>query len=100
MDLTDFNGREIRLSDERWGHINKRHPETAGQEGLVELTVSAPDYVQEGAKGERLAIKKFAKTPVSVNKYCVVVYNETKGFVITAYFTRRPSFRRKLLWKK
>ena len=103
MNFTDYQGNAVHLSDERWMHITEHHPETEGQIGIISDTLNYPDFIQEGTKGELLAIKKFTKTPVSDNKYCVVIYKihmVEKGFVITAYFTRRPSFRRKLLWKK
>lgn len=100
--LLDHNGKEIRLPEERWKHINERHPETKDQEEQVKETMAAPDLIQEGVKEELLAIRRFKRTPISENKYCVVVYKPRngEGFVITAYFTRRPSFRRKLLWRK
>lgn len=102
MFFSDYEGRSIRLTKERWKHINERHPETIGNEKFIEETMLTPDYLQEGKKDGLLAIKKFTKTPITDNKYCVVVYKlkEEDGFLITAYFTRRPSFRRKLLWKK
>ena len=102
MIFSDYEQKTIRLSDERWEHINDRHPETRGQEELIRETLSSPDFVQKGGKGAVLAIKKFKKTPISDNKYCTVVYNpsDTEGFMITSYFTRRPSFRRNLIWKK
>jgi hypothetical protein len=102
MIFYDYEQKTIRLSDERWKHINDRHPETNGQEELIKETLSSPDFLQEGGKGDLLAIKKFKKTPITDNKYCTVVYKplEEDGFIITAYFTRRPSFRRNLIWKK
>lgn len=73
-----------------------------GKKKNIKETMSTPDFIQEGTKGELLAIKKIKKTPVSDNKYLVVVYKHGNigGFLVTAYFTRRPSFRRKLVWKK
>lgn len=102
MIFSDYLQKTIRLSDERWKHINDRHPETCDQEELIRETLSSPDFVQEGGKGAVLAIKKFKKTPVSDNKYCIVIYKSSnaESFIITAYFTRRPSFRRNLIWKK
>lgn len=103
MLFLDSQGKKILLSEERWKHINERHPETRLQEQIISHTLAEPDYIQEGNKGERLTIKKFSKTPISENKYCIVVSRDVdlnKGFIITAYFTRRPSFKRKLLWKK
>lgn len=102
MKVPDYTGKFIRLTEERWRHINERHPETLNKEKHIEETMESPDFIQEGSKGELLAIKKFLKTPISDNKYCVVVYTlkDTDGFIITAYFTRRPSFRRRLKWKR
>ena len=102
MLFIDHEGRNIRLSEERWKHINERHPETRGKEKFIEETISMPDFMQEGNKGEFLAIKKYRKTPITDNKYFAVVYKliDKDGFLITAYFTRRPSFRRKLIWKR
>ncbi|MFH0975106.1 MAG: hypothetical protein V1874_04905 [Spirochaetota bacterium] len=103
MLYTDYQGKEINLSPERWKHINNKHPETMHQEKIVNDTITDPDYIQEGSRGEKLSIKKFAKTPVSENKYCIVVYKNIsldKGFILTVYFTRRPSFKRKIIWKK
>ena len=102
MLFIDHKGRNIRLSDERWNHINERHPETRGKEKSLEETISTPDFIQEGDNGEFLAIKKYKKTPITDDKYLVVIYKlrNKDGFLITAYFTRRPSFRRKLIWKR
>ena len=102
MTLKDYQNRKIRLETNRWEHINENHPETIGQVKLIEDTLFHPDYIQEGNNKEFLAIKRFFKTPVSENKYCVVVYKVMglDGFIITSYFTRRPSFKRKLIWKK
>ncbi len=102
MVFIDYQGRSIRLSEERWKHINERHPETIGKEKFIEETISSPDFIQEGTKGELIVIRKYKKTPVTDNKYFVVAYKiqQLDGFLITAYFTRRPSFRRKLIWKK
>jgi hypothetical protein len=30
MVFLDYRGRNIRLTDERWKHINERHPEDVG----------------------------------------------------------------------
>jgi hypothetical protein len=103
MRYNDYQGIEIFLPVERWKHINERHPETEFQENLIYNTVSEPDFIYEGSKGELLSIKKFAKTPITENKYCIVVYRLIQsgtGFIITAYFSRRPSFKRRLKWKK
>lgn len=95
------NGVPVRLTEERWQHIVRRHPEMAAQKERVLETVSAPEIVQEGDFGELLAIRLYRDTPLS-SKYLVVAYREVapvEGFILTAYFTTRPSARRKAIWK-
>jgi len=95
-------GKCITLSLERWNHIIERHPELEKWDRMVILTLEKPDFIQRGRKGEKLAFKKFTKTPVQEDKYMVVVYKEgtKEGFVITAFFTRRPSKIREIIWKQ
>ncbi|MBE0517002.1 MAG: hypothetical protein IBX41_06385 [Methanophagales archaeon] len=91
----------IRLSSERWEHVEKRHPEMEEQKDLVLETVSNPDFIQQGDYGEFLAVKYIKKTPLT-EKYLVVSYKEIterEGFVITAYFTSKPSKGRVTIWK-
>jgi hypothetical protein len=61
MLFVDYKGRNIRLSEERWKHIQERHPETVGKEKFIEETISMPDFIQEGNKGELIAIRKYKK---------------------------------------
>lgn len=96
------NGVPIRLSEERWAHISRAHPEMGSQRECVVETVSAPELVQEGDAGELLAVRHYADTPLT-SKHLVVAYREVSaedGFVVTAYLTRRPSRRRRVVWKR
>ena len=96
------NGVNIRLTDERWGHIGRRHPEMGIQRERVIETVSQPDLIQEGDEGALMAVRRYPETPLT-EKFWVVAYREDSpedGFVITAYFTSRPSASRRALWKR
>ena len=44
--LIDYEGRAIRLTDDRWKHISE-HPEMAGMKEALEETLGAPEVVQE-----------------------------------------------------
>ncbi len=95
------NGVPIRLTQERWQHIVARHPEIKSQKENVLETVALPDLLQEGDLGSLIAAKFYPRTPLT-RKFLVVVYRElteTDGFVLTAYFTNRPSDRRRVVWK-
>ena len=96
-----IEGTPIRLTNERWDHIIRRHPELDSQKERVLETINKPDFVQEGDLGDLLAIRQYLQTPLTT-KYLVVVYKEVEkreGFIITAYFASQPSKRRKIKWK-
>ena len=100
--IKTVGGVPIRLTSERWKHIERRHPEMKGEEERVLESITVPDYVQEGDEGTLIAVKHYAKTPLT-EKDCIVVYRELgseDGFIITAYFTSRPADWRKIQWKR
>lgn len=91
----------IRLTTERWAHIIAQHPEMATQRERVLETIKQPDMIQAGDFGELLAVRLYPQTPLT-RKYLIVAYREippADGFVLTAYFARRTSTRRSILWK-
>lgn len=91
----------IRLTQERWSYITRRHPEIKEQREKVLETLKEPNFIQKGDFGELLAIRHYKNTPLTT-KFLAVVYKEMKGdgFIITAYFTNKPSTRRKEIWKQ
>jgi hypothetical protein len=96
------NGVPIRLSQERWGHVVRRHPEMKEQKEKVLETVSDPDAIYQGDYDECLAVRLYPRTPLT-RKHLVVVYRETShndGFILTAYFATEPSKRRKTVWTR
>ena len=100
--VRSVNDVPIRLTEERWKHISRRHPETKTQRERVLETVSEPDLVQRGDAGELLAVRHYPETPLT-EKYLVVPYRElsgTDGFILTAYLTNRPSSGRETVWKR
>jgi hypothetical protein len=95
--VTSKNGVAIRLTDERWSHVTEEHAELAGYKWDVLEAVAEPERILAGGLGELLALKKQTD-----GKALVVVYREDQsdGFVITAFLTRREAAlnRRKQLW--
>ena len=92
----------IRLTRERWAHITARHPEMEDQKDRVLETISGPQIIQEGDFGECLSIRFYKETPLT-SKFLVVVYKETTkmdGYILTAYYSNKPSERRRVLWKQ
>ena len=96
------NGVPVRLTEERWQHIVRQHPEVDGQREKVLEALAEPDVVQKGDLDKLLAVKFYPETPLS-EKFLVVVYREVSaedGFILTAYVTRRPSSRRETTWRR
>ena len=85
----DFEGRRIRLTDERLGHILD-HPEMRGMEAAIEETLVRPENVVESLSDAavRLYYRYYIGTRVGDKHLCVVVKLEASdAFVITAYLT-------------
>lgn len=59
MDVVrSVNGVPIRLTEERWNHIEEWHEDLLGLKVAVLATVSDPYVVVEGAAGECRAIRR------------------------------------------
>ena len=100
MEFISLSKIKIRLTDERLNHILTSHPEISEYVFDIGKTISKPDYLFEGNKGEYFSI---------LNKevfYFVVIYKEDKvkkdGFIITSFITKRINYllKKKLIWKK
>lgn len=97
--LTDYSGRNIRLTDERWAHISE-HPEMAGMRQALEETLLAPSVVVESLSdpAARLYHRFYVGTLVGAKYLCVVVkFSGDDAFVVTAYLTDRVK-RGKTVW--
>lgn len=96
------NNVPIRLTEERWQHVLRRHPEMVDQLERALETVAKPEMIREGDFGELLAARLYDETPLT-RKFLVVVYREVAsddGFVLTAHLTSRLSARRRTIWKR
>ncbi len=93
-------GKRVRLTAERWEHIEQRHPELRGLRERVLETVGDPKFVVGGRYGELLAVQQYLVEGRRV--FLVVVYRESSkdGFIITAYLTSNVDEleRRKRVW--
>jgi hypothetical protein len=100
--IRSYAGVPVRLTDERWKHISKNHPEVAPMRSEILETVGEPDLIQEGDSGELIAVRQYERTPMT-SKFLVVPYREVSkedGFILTAYLTSRPSSSRSVVWKR
>ena len=89
--LRDFEGRAVRLTDERLEHI-LGHPEMQGLESSLEETLKSPETVVQSLSDPeaRLYYRHYVGTPVGDKFLCVVVkLGPADAFVVTAYLTDR-----------
>lgn len=87
--LIDYQGRSIRLTEERLDHI-LQHSEMVGLESAIETTLLTPQIVRRSRTDETVFLyyRYQEGTIVSDKWLCVVVkYLENDAFIITAYLT-------------
>ena len=99
--LRDYEGRTIRLTDERLAHILD-HPEMQGMERRIEETLLRPERVMESLSDPqaRLYYRMYFATQVGDKQLCVVVkLADNDAFVLTAYLMTKPAGGRQL-WPK
>lgn len=88
--LVNNKNESIRLTDERFSHIESDHPEMKGQLIKIEETLITPETVEisKSDSSVELYYKFYSKTPVTSKYMCVVVKNnESDKFIVTSYFT-------------
>ena len=101
MNLIDYQGNVIRLTDERLKHIME-HPEMVMHTDKINETLSHPDRVikSQSDNEARLYYRKYEGLSIGDKYLCIVVkFKPEDAFVITTYFT--DSIKKgDVLWKK
>lgn len=90
--LLDYQGKKVRLTEERLMHI-LAHPEMVGMEEQIAETLKHPQLVRVSRSDEdvSLSYRFYTQTKIGNKWLCVVVkYLSDDAFVITAYFTDKP----------
>ncbi len=97
----DYEGRAIRLTDERLAHILE-HPEMAELELQIEATLVKPQSVIQSASDDeaQLYYRFYTGTKIGDKFLCMVVkVLPDDAFVVTAYLTDKVK-RGERLWPK
>lgn len=95
-----MNGVPIRLTEERWFHITKHHPELRKYHGLVLKAITRPSHIFVSARTKDLAaVAEFSElVKLGLAPNLVVHYREISdgdGFIVTAF----PICERRM-WRK
>lgn len=98
----DIFNRNIRLTDERMGHIELDHPEMSGQIDKIAETLQKPEIVIRSNSDPEVELfyRYYSETPVGDKYMCVIVKGRGEDlFIITTYFTDTMK-RGETLWAK
>ena len=90
--LKDYQGRDVRLTEERLQHILE-HQEMASLAAALEETLRLPYLVIQSRTdpAAELNYRFYVGTKVGDKWLCVVVrYSPNDAFVVTAYLTDQP----------
>ena len=96
----DYEGRSIRLTAERWEHIQD-HPEMVEMGDAIQETLRSPDVVVRSRIDPKAHLyhRFYFGTRVGEKYLCVVVkIQDTDAFVLTAYMTDKIR-RGEVLWR-
>jgi hypothetical protein len=103
IELEDLFGRSIRVTEERWTHIETEHPEMRGARARIQETLAAPDVVVRSRTDDEVELfhKLYQSTPVTTKHLCVVAkVKPDDRFVVTAYYADRVKQGARLWQKK
>ncbi|MGA2223023.1 MAG: hypothetical protein ABSH41_01100 [Syntrophobacteraceae bacterium] len=98
----DYINRTIRVTSERWEHIETEHPEMSGDLEKVLETLLAPDKVVRSRTDAQVELfyRQYETTRVGHKLMCIAVKVLTNDlFMITAYFTDTVK-KGETLWEK
>jgi len=88
MIYADIFGDSIELTDERWLHIIKEHPEVNQYKGRIQDVLATPDYVKKSSRdAEVLLYYKFYKDIFKGKYMLIAVKKGLHSFVLTCYIT-------------
>ena len=98
--LVDYQGRQIRITNERMRHILE-HPEMANMEKAITTALLNPEIVRQSRTDTAVYLYYLYQqaTLVGDKWLCVVVkYLPDDAFIVTAYFTDKPK-KGETLWQ-
>ncbi len=100
MNYIDKFGNSIELTEERWNHIVKEHPEILSFKDRIADVLKEPDYIKRsGRDADVLIYYKFYDDILEGKYLLVVVKKDIRSFVLTGYITDAIK-KGETLWEK
>ena len=90
MQWPDVFSEPVELTEERWQHIVKEHPEVLEHREKIPTVFSDPDYVKRSKRDEHVILYYRYFAEILGGKYLLVVVKKepARSFVLTGYVTR------------
>lgn len=101
--ISTFSTASIRLTEERWNHIVKRHPEMVNYEPLISKTINNPDEVYIDDSKSYILIKRWSRDEFITDWLIayITIKSETDGFVKSLHGTSNKLLKkRKKKWQQ
>ncbi|MBI4823898.1 MAG: hypothetical protein HY805_06685 [Nitrospirae bacterium] len=88
MILKDIFKDLIELTDERWHHIIKEHPEVEPYKERIQEVLLVPDYMKESMRDKDVVLYYKFYGDIFSGKYLLVVAKKgLRSFILTCYIT-------------
>ncbi len=84
----DYWDTEVELTEERWEHIVKEHPEIEALREQIGMVLIGPDYVKRSLRDKDVWLYYKYEEMLYNGKYLLVVVKRgQRSFVVTCYVT-------------
>ena len=88
MEYRDKLGNRVELTEERWSHIVKEHPEVSRFKDKIADVLCEPDYIKKSNRADDVLMFYKRYHDVWNGKYLlVVIKKDSRSFVLTCYIT-------------
>ena len=88
--FSDENGNEVRLTDERFRHILRRHPEMVAHLHRFAETLATPDTIRASRSDPTVKLYYRLYPDMRGKNICLVVkQTRTHSFILTSYLDRK-----------
>jgi hypothetical protein len=88
MIYTDIFGDSIELTDERWLHIIKEHPEVRWHKEKIQEVLATPDYVKRSSRDADVLLYYKFYSDIFKGKYMLIAAKKgLRSFILTCYIT-------------
>jgi len=88
MFITDIFKDVYELTDERWSHIIREHPEVEQYKERIQEVLSSPDYVKKSKRDAEVLLYYKFYDDIFDGKYLLVTARKgLRSFILTCYIT-------------